>query len=99
MEHHINTEDRRPIYVSPYRLTPAKKFIKEAEINKMLRDEIIEECEFAWAIPALLVLKKDGTFRFCVDYRKLNSVTKNDEMREPTSVQHVKSFLQTCSWF
>lgn len=77
-EHCIDTGDHPPIAVPPYRLTPAKKAIMEDQLQKMLKDDIIEECESAWAAPALLVPKKDGTFRFCVDYRKLNAVTKSD---------------------
>ncbi|XP_037295216.1 uncharacterized protein LOC119189485 [Manduca sexta] len=77
-EHHIDTGSHAPIAVPPYRLTPAKRTAMEAEINKMLSDGIIEECESAWAAPALLVPKKDGTYRFCVDYRRLNAVTKGD---------------------
>ncbi|XP_026745532.1 uncharacterized protein LOC113506895 [Trichoplusia ni] len=82
-EHHIDTGDHAPIAVPPYRLTPAKKAVMEAEINKMLTDGIIEECESAWAAPALLVPKKDGTYRFCVDYRRLNAVTKSDSYPLP----------------
>ncbi|XP_060810231.1 uncharacterized protein LOC132904321 [Amyelois transitella] len=77
-EHHIDTGDHAPIAVPPYRLTPAKRSIMEAEINKMLKDGVIEECESAWAAPALLIPKKDGTYRFCVDYQRLNAITKSD---------------------
>lgn len=82
-EHRIDTGDHAPIAVPPYRLTPARKAIMEAEINKMLEEDVIEECESAWAAPALLIPKKDGTFRFCVDYRKLNSITKSDSYPLP----------------
>lgn len=82
-EHHLDTGDHLPIAVPPYRLTPAKRAVMETEINKMLSDGVIEECESAWASPALLVPKKDGTFRFCVDYRKLNAITKTDSYPLP----------------
>lgn len=77
-EHHIDTGNHPPIAAPPYRLTPAKRAAMEAEINKMLAEGVIEECESAWAAPALLVPKKDGTYRFCVDYRRLNAITKSD---------------------
>ncbi|KAL0821581.1 hypothetical protein ABMA28_005033 [Loxostege sticticalis] len=77
-EHHIDTGTHPPIAVPPYRLTPAKKELMRAELEKMLADDIIEECESPWAAPGILVPKKDSTYRFCVDYRGLNAVTKTD---------------------
>ncbi|CAH2071150.1 unnamed protein product, partial [Iphiclides podalirius] len=45
-EHHIDTGDNAPIAVPPYRLTPAKKEIMKAELEKMLADDVIEECKY-----------------------------------------------------
>ncbi|KAG6449370.1 hypothetical protein O3G_MSEX006038 [Manduca sexta] len=77
-EHHIDTGDHPPISVPPYRLTPAKKELMKTELDKMLNDGIIEECESAWTSPAVLVPKKNGGVRFCIDYRRLNAITKTD---------------------
>ncbi len=44
----------------------------------MLDRWVIEPCQSSWASPVVLVTKKDGTTRLCVDYRKLNDVTRKD---------------------
>lgn len=95
-EHIIDTGDHVPIAVPPYRLTPAKKAIMQSEIEKMLADDIIEECESAWGSPALLVSKKNGQVRFCVDFRKLNAVTKTDVYPLPLIDELVQSTKRNC---
>ena len=55
---------------------------KEEEIKKQVREMermgIIEPSSSPWSSPVVLIKKNDGTFRFCVDYRKLNAVTIPD---------------------
>lgn len=82
-EHTIKLTDETPISVPPYRLSPFKREVLRKEIDKMLEDDVIEECESAYAAPVVLVPKKDGKFRVCVDYRRLNSVTIPDRYPLP----------------
>lgn len=68
----------RPIKQRYYPVSPAKQHLIDQEIKKMLDDDIIEPCKSPWSSPICLVKKKDDTYRFCVDYRQLNAVTRKD---------------------
>lgn len=48
------------------------------EVDKMLRDDIIERSNSNWSSPVLMILKPNKTYRFCLDLRKVNAVTKKD---------------------
>ncbi|XP_034840378.1 uncharacterized protein [Maniola hyperantus] len=60
---------QQPIASPPYRMSAGKKEILEKELQKLLEQDIIEECESPWAANVVLVGKKDGGVRLCVDYR------------------------------
>lgn len=83
IEHHIDTGDHSPVAVPPYRVSPARKIEMQKEIERLLSEGIIEECESPYAAPVVLIPKPNGTFRFCVDYRKLNAITKTDSYPLP----------------
>ena len=71
-------QNTRPIKQRPYRHGP----VQEAEIEKQVKElkdhGLIREGYGAWSSPVVLVKKKDGSWRFCVDYHKLNEVTTKD---------------------
>ena len=77
-EHYIDTGDTKPFKTPCHRLPLFKKPIVEAEIKKMLEQKVIEPSVSPWNSPICLVAKKSGEWRFCVDLRALNSVTKLD---------------------
>lgn len=77
-EHCIDVGDHSPIYVPPYKVPANKKPLLKAELERLLEENIIEECESPWGAPTVLVPKKDGGIRVCVDYRRLNAITKSD---------------------
>jgi transposase InsO family protein len=68
----------RPIKQPPRRLGPARDKEVETQVKQLLEKGQIEPHEGAWSSPVVLVTKKDGTWRMCVDYRKLNAVTRHD---------------------
>ncbi|GFY25008.1 retrovirus-related Pol polyprotein from transposon 17.6 [Trichonephila clavipes] len=59
-------------------MNPVKKEVLREQIEELLRQNVIEECESPYAAPVVLVPKPNGKVHLCVDYRKLNVVTEVD---------------------
>nr|XP_054761448.1 uncharacterized protein LOC129267850 [Lytechinus pictus] len=76
--HDVDVGDARPIKQKPYRLNPSKLEMVNKEIQFMLDNDIIEPSQSSWSSPIVMVPKPDGSQRFCIDYRKVNAVTKTD---------------------
>ena len=72
----IDTGDHPPVRQRPYRVPLSQQKVVDQAIEDMLAHDVIERSSSAWASPIVLVKKKDGSTRFCVDFRKLNKVTK-----------------------
>ena len=76
--HSINTGDHPPIR-QPVRRMPFALHEKVKEmVNEMISQDVIRPSKSPWASPIVLVQKKDGGIRFCIDYRRLNHITKLD---------------------
>jgi len=78
VQHDIDTGDTRPIKQSPRRPPLNSGTGEDDIIQEMLSAGIIQPSDSAWASPVCLVRKKDNTYRFCIDYRKLNAVSHKD---------------------
>ena len=98
IRHTIDTSDARPIWQVPRRLAPSQCEVAEKEINKMLDQGTIKPSDSPWAAPVVLVAKKDGTTRFCLDYRKLNNVTHKDAYPLP-QIDETLDTLSGAQWF
>ena len=81
--HSIDTENHPPINCAPYRPSHKDRPIISQHIKEMLQNRVIEPSKSPWAFPIVLVPKKDGSIRFCVDYRKLNAITVKDSYALP----------------
>jgi transposase InsO family protein len=77
VKHSIPTEGR-PVRQPLRRIPEALKGAVDAEVTKMLEHGVVQPSSSPWSSPIVMVKKKDGSWRFCVDYRKLNSVTHQD---------------------
>jgi hypothetical protein len=77
VSHRIDTGDHPPIKIPPRRMGPEQRKIVDEEVDKMLKKGVIEPSDSPWSFPPVLVKKKDSTYRFCIDYRRLNTVSKS----------------------
>ncbi|MGI9458857.1 MAG: reverse transcriptase family protein, partial [Pirellulales bacterium] len=78
VKHPINTGQAPPIKQRAYRIPICERAKLKTHIDGMLQNKIIRPSTSPWASPVVLVKKKNGLDRFCVDYRKVNRVTKRD---------------------
>jgi hypothetical protein len=77
-------EGKGPVKVRPYRYPQSQKEQIEIMIQDMLAEGIIQPSTSPYSSPIVLVKKKDGTWRFCTDYRALNAITMKDSFPMPT---------------
>ncbi len=82
-EHLIDTGDSRPIKQRPYRIPVHLQTVVNQQVAEMLERGLIRSSTSPWSSPIVLAPKKDGNYRFCVDFRRLNSVTKKDAQPMP----------------
>lgn len=83
--HHIHLlPGAAPVNVKPYRYAHSHKIAITDMIQQMLNEGIIKPSTSPFSSPVILVKKKDGSWRFCVDYRALNTITVKDRFPIPT---------------
>ena len=98
VRHRIDTGD-----ATPYKCHPRKKSLFEKEhirkeVQKLLEEGFIKPSASPWGAAVVLAKKKDGTLRFCIDYRKLNDMTKKDAYPLPR-IEECLDALNGCMYF
>ena len=83
-KHHISLQpDAKPIRCQPHRAGPQARAEIKKQVTAMKEAGVIQDSQSEWASPVVLAPKKDGSLRFCVDYRRLNSLTIRDSYPLP----------------
>lgn len=78
IKHSIKTGDHPPIRQQAYRASPDKKVEIDRQVEALLEDGMMDGSCSPRASPVVLVKKKSGEWKFCIDYRCLNSITVKD---------------------
>ena len=78
----IDTGETKPIKMRPYRTPLKNREVIDKALEEMLEAKVIRS-NSPWPFPAVFVDKKDGSKRFCVDFMKLNQVTKKNSFPLP----------------
>ena len=79
----MDTGNHPPIKLRPYRNPFVKCPIVDKAVNDMLVANIIHPSRLPWSFPIVVIDKKDGTKRFCTDFRKWNNISKNSSWPLP----------------
>ena len=91
VQHEIEINDARPVRCGRRRLAPAGLRREQDCVREMLSGGQIKPSDSPWASPVVLVTKQDGSTRFCVDYRRLNSLTVKDAYPLPRCIPVTKN--------
>ena len=78
LQHRIDTGNAAPVHLPPRRVPQARREEVRRLLQEMLHSGVVEPSEGPWSSPIILAKKKDGSLRFCVDYRKVNAITRKD---------------------
>ena len=78
LQHDVDTEDSHPIKQSPRRPSLSAGNAENDIIDDMLATGVIEPSTSEWAYPVCLVRKPDASYRFFIEYRRVNAVSRKD---------------------
>lgn len=98
ISHDIPLLDDVPVRQRYRRIPPSEYKAVKAHINQLLESQVIRESSSPYASPIVLVRKKDGSLRMCVDYRPLNGKTRKDAFPLPR-IEESLDALSGARWF
>ena len=98
VKHHMNLTDYTPFKERYRRIPPHLYDEVRAHLKEMLDLGVIRKSQSPWSSPIVLVRKKDGKLRFCIDLRKLNQRTVRDNYSLP-NIDHMLEQLEGAQWF
>lgn len=89
-EHAIEVEANQVVRRGGRRFSHTERESIAQEVEKMLQNRVIRPSFSAWSAPVVLAPKKDGTVRFCVDYRGINAITVKDSYPLPNITEYLE---------
>ncbi|UYV63206.1 K02A2.6-like [Cordylochernes scorpioides] len=98
VQHKIHTIEHPPISCRPYRRPLAEYDEIKRQVEELSKKGLIRESQSPCAFPVVLVSKKDGSQRMCIDYRKLNAITIDDKQPLPY-IQDMFDRLHNAKYF
>ena len=98
IQHQIDVGTAVPVRQPPRRLPFHQRELVQQHVDKMLKNGIIEPSTGPWSSPIVMVKKRDGSMRFCIDFRKVNDLTKKDAHPLPR-IDDTLDTLGEAQWF
>jgi hypothetical protein len=94
----IDTGDAQPIKQRAYRYTKEQKEDISKQVKELLETGIIQRSYSPWSSPVVMIKKKNGNWRMCTDFRKINDVTKKDNYSMPR-IDELLGAFEGKKWF
>ena len=99
LQHEVDTGDSRPTKQNPRRQSPAAAEAADKIIDELLMHNLIEPSSSSWASPIVMVKRKDGRYRMCIDFREVNKKTLNADAFPLPRIDDTLDSLSGAKWF
>ena len=98
VKHHINTGNALPVRQPLRRIPQSQAKAIDEQLEGMLRQNLIKPSQSSFASNVVLVKKNDNTYRFCVDYRRVNDISVKDAYPLPRIDEGLDT-MTVSAWF